>query len=152
LGNPYTGQGGIVEHNGTYLVGVDFVNLATYTDNTITDGSIHEVNLNAVTELPSSEIATISSNTLIDGLSGSFNLTPNPTSSNVMINYSLSEIGNVSIRIADIQGKTIKEEMISNSSKMGAISFDLTDLNSGIYLVTVKGIGYTETKRLVVTK
>jgi hypothetical protein len=152
LGNPYTGQGGIVEHNGTYLVDVDFVNLATYTDNTVTDGNIHEVNLNAVNELPSAETATVATSTIVAGMNGSFSLIPNPTNGTVLVDYSMQEVGDVMIRITDIQGKVVKEELISNSAKTGAQVFALSEMNSGVYLVNVKAAGYTETKRLVVAK
>jgi hypothetical protein len=46
----------------------------------------------------------------------------------------------------------VKEELISNSAKTGAQVFDLSEMNSGVYLVNVKAAGYTETKRLVVAK
>ena len=154
LGDPYSGHGGILEHNGRYLVDVDFPTLATYADNTVADGTIHEVNLNEVNniDLTGPDAALVQTVNISAGMFGNFNLIPNPTNGNVTVDYALANEGDVMIRITDVQGKVVKEQVLSKASKTGSVQLDLTELNSGVYLVNVKGTGYNETKRLVVTK
>ena len=143
---------GSFEHNGRYFVDADFVDVTSFTDNTPADGNVHEVVLNEVNDM----------NEVLNGAgikvanngeeNGAFELIPNPTSDNVFVEYNLANAGRVVVRVMNIQGKVVKEEVMENSDASGAVQIDLSDVQSGVYMVSVDAPGYKATKRLVVTK
>jgi len=143
---------GSFEHNGRYFVDADFVDVTSFTDNTPADGNVHEVVLNEVNDM----------NAVLNGAgvkvanngeeNGAFELIPNPTSDNVFVEYNVANAGRVVVRVMNIQGKMVKEEVMENSDAIGAVQIDLSDLQSGVYMVSVDAPGYKATKRLVVTK
>ncbi|MCX8479018.1 MAG: YDG domain-containing protein [Chitinophagales bacterium] len=143
---------GNFEHNGRYFVDADFVDVTNFTDNTPADGNVHEVVLNEVNDM----------NAVLNGSglkvanngeeNGAFELIPNPTSDNVFVEYNVANAGRVVVRVMNIQGKMVKEEVMENSDAIGAVQIDLSDLQSGVYMVSVDAPGYKATKRLVVTK
>jgi hypothetical protein len=143
---------GSFEHNGRYFVDADFIDVTNFTDNTPADGNVHEVVLNEVNDM----------NAVLNGAgvkaasngeeNGAFELIPNPTSDNVFVEYNLANAGRVVVRVMNIQGKVVKEEVMENSDASGAVQIDLSDVQSGVYMVSVDAPGYKATKRLVVTK
>jgi hypothetical protein len=143
---------GSFEHNGRYFVDADFIDVTNFTDNTPADGDVHEVVLNEVNDM----------NAVLNGAgvkvasngeeNGAFELIPNPTSDNVFVEYNLANAGRVVVRVMNIQGKVVKEEVMENSDASGAVQIDLSDVQSGVYMVSVDAPGYKATKRLVVTK
>jgi hypothetical protein len=92
---------------------------------------------------------TVASNTV-----GQFSLVPNPTSNTVLVSFALPEEGlsKATIKIMDIQGKVVNEIILNNPNQFGSANFDLSDVESGVYLVNVVTEGYSETKKLVVSK
>jgi hypothetical protein len=115
--------------------------------NMVDDGEIHEFNLVNIANEGKSEVeAAIAA--------GTFELIPNPTSSNVTVNYSLptANATSATVRVMDVQGKVVREEKLSNPSQNGSVKFELTELEAGVYLVNIQSEGYTETKKLVVSK
>jgi hypothetical protein len=52
----------------------------------------------------------------------------------------------------DVQGKVVREEKLSNPSQNGSVKFELDELEAGVYMVNIQSEGYTETKKLVVSK
>jgi hypothetical protein len=115
--------------------------------NMVDDGEIHEFNLVNIANEGKSEVeAAIAA--------GTFELIPNPTSSNVTVNYSLptANATSATVRVMDVQGKVVREEKLSNPSQNGSVKFELSELEAGVYMVNIQSEGYTETKKLVVSK
>ena len=83
-----------------------------------------------------------------------FELYPNPAMDNVAIRYQLPEnnANAATISMMDIAGRMVKQQTIEHPETIGVAHFDLNQLQAGIYLVNVKTTGYTETKRLVVSR
>ena len=51
-----------------------------------------------------------------------------------------------------IHGNVIRSIALENPAQTGYVNMDLDDLSSGIYLVAIQTQGFTETKKLVVSK
>jgi hypothetical protein len=71
---------------------------------------------------------------------------PNPAKDEVYISFSDLSIYN-EIIITDLTGKII---FVENTSEKSMISIPLTNFASGLYLITFKGSGYSDTHKLVV--
>ncbi|MDZ4756654.1 MAG: T9SS type A sorting domain-containing protein, partial [Bacteroidota bacterium] len=75
---------------------------------------------------------------------------PNPVVESTTLKISGNNNGLVSLTISDIDGKTIRTETISTSSKFETTKvIGLTDLAKGVYLLTLKGENINQTIRLV---
>ena len=128
---------------------------AAYPETQMNDGQahtyeLHKVNMpNAIEEMPQQAIPT----NWVDN-AGSFNLLPNPTTNQVKVAYHLpnENVAQATITLMDITGKIIHTISLVNPIQEGMMDMDLSDLNSGIYLVNVTSEGYTQTKKLVVNK
>jgi aminopeptidase N len=78
---------------------------------------------------------------------------PNPFNPVTTIHYSIVKRENVSIKIYNVLGKLISEpvnEMKSAGSYQ--LSFDATNLPSGIYYYEIKSGSFTDTKKMVLVK
>ncbi len=76
---------------------------------------------------------------------------PNPASDVVSITYDLVESSNISIDIYDVRGRMVKE--ISNGNQNAGrqrLDLDVSNFDSGIYLIQINGEDFSEVKRLVV--
>ncbi len=78
---------------------------------------------------------------------------PNPFNRTTDIAYELTNNENVSITVTDLTGRMVKEvrEGMQPSGKHIA-RIDASDLDAGIYMYTLKAGGFTETKRMTVSK
>ena len=78
---------------------------------------------------------------------------PNPFNPITNIEYELSVSGRVELKIYDITGR-LKSTLVDEFKSAGRhlISFNASDLSSGVYFYTLKGVGYTRTLRMVVLK
>lgn len=73
---------------------------------------------------------------------------PNPTNLELNVNYFFSTDGPSSIKVIDLLGKVLKSQNINNQS--GYISFDVSDLEEGVYIVEIVDYsGARETIRFV---
>jgi hypothetical protein len=141
------------EHHEYVLNGVHFVDvdadeiLNAYAATLPEDDQVHEFTL---VDLANNSQSNDNSNVT----SGYFELTPNPTTGAVAVNYSLpaSNLETAVIRIMDVQGKVVRENRLSNPAQYGTINFDLNEVEAGVYMVNIQSEGYTETKKLVVSK
>jgi hypothetical protein len=70
---------------------------------------------------------------------------PNPTSGVMNINFSHLSDNAFTVQVIDAFGKVFEEVSSDDMNGMSTISFDLTDLNTGIYFVKVSG-DYTQTQ------
>ena len=78
---------------------------------------------------------------------------PNPFNPETNIMYDLPVDGDVELNIYDISGKFIKA-LVNDFKPAGnySISFNASELPSGVYLYTLKVSGYTKTLRMAVIK
>jgi endo-1,3-1,4-beta-glycanase ExoK len=78
---------------------------------------------------------------------------PNPFNPHSIINFDISEGGNVSLKLYDILGKEIK--VLLNDFKMPGsyqYQFDGSNLSNGVYLYTMQTGDFIETKKLLLLK
>ena len=78
---------------------------------------------------------------------------PNPFNPITNIEYELPISGRVELKIFDIAGRlvhTLVDEFKTAGSHL--VSFNASDLSSGVYFYTLKTAGYTRTLRMVVLK
>ncbi len=78
---------------------------------------------------------------------------PNPFNPITTINYSLPQNSFVSIIVYDLLGRVVKT-LVSENKLAGNynISFDASNISSGIYYYTMAAENFRETKKLIVLK
>jgi hypothetical protein len=78
---------------------------------------------------------------------------PNPAKGNVTVAYSLLNTSNVSMTLTDLSGKVIltQNEGTKNAGN-NKLTFDVSNLEAGVYFYSVNVDGTSTTKKLVVTK
>ncbi|HWA06995.1 MAG TPA: T9SS type A sorting domain-containing protein, partial [Ignavibacteria bacterium] len=78
---------------------------------------------------------------------------PNPFNPVTFIEYSIVEGGYAELTVYDILGREV-ETIIKAEQKPGTykVQFNAARLSSGIYFYTLRADGFTETKKMVVTK
>lgn len=78
---------------------------------------------------------------------------PNPATNNAVVNVTLTESSDLSISIVDMTGKKIKE-VYTGTNVIGAHSYnvDLTDLTTGLYLVSITSGSAHQSIKLSVIK
>jgi hypothetical protein len=79
----------------------------------------------------------------------SFSCFPNPFSVSTTLSFTLSQSQNVSIKVFDLKGKLIKT-LANNYFEAGnhSIEWNVEDVGSGIYFVTVKTVDEVETFKI----
>jgi hypothetical protein len=93
----------------------------------------------------------------IDDQSGnsSFNLTvsPNPATENAVIGIDAIALGDLKLKIMSISGRILfSDEHKVVSKGLHTYNIDLSELNSGVYLLVVEINGITSTEKIVVVK
>lgn len=78
---------------------------------------------------------------------------PNPFNPSTNLEFGISKSGFVSLKIYNLQGKEVAT-VVNENLNPGTYrySYNATGLSSGIYFYTLKVMGYTETKRMVLIK
>jgi hypothetical protein len=78
---------------------------------------------------------------------------PNPFNPSTVINYSLSENSNVTLKVFDITGKEIAT-IVNGFQNAGhhSVTFDAVNLSSGIYFYKLTGNGFTDVKSMMVLR
>jgi len=78
---------------------------------------------------------------------------PNPFNPTTTINYEMPMAGKVKLKVYDILGREVKilvdEEKVAGRYE---VTFDGSDLSSGIYFYQLKTGGYSETRKMVLIK
>lgn len=72
-----------------------------------------------------------------------FSVYPNPT--NGILNIKLNEVANAKMKLLDIQGRYILGKELSSQNTV----IDMSNLNSGTYLLQIQGDNFNTTKRIV---
>jgi hypothetical protein len=78
---------------------------------------------------------------------------PNPFNPETSIRFTLPENSFVSLKVYDINGKLVKT-LVNGSKSAGSheVSFNASELSSGVYFYTLKAGGFTESKKMLLTK
>ena len=92
-------------------------------------------------------VTTSIDNALVD-ISKEITLHPNPTiGKNLFINYSATEIGNSILKVYDLNGKLLSQQLQFVSQGLQTIAVDVARLSTGSYLVELN-----DTKRRGIVK
>lgn len=75
---------------------------------------------------------------------------PNPANGNAFVKLTLSKNENVQISVMNIVGQVVKTTSANGTIGENNIQFDLSGLNSGVYMVNVKAGNNSSTKKIVV--
>ncbi|MBD3638141.1 MAG: T9SS type A sorting domain-containing protein [Crocinitomicaceae bacterium] len=68
-----------------------------------------------------------------------FNIFPNPTESNVNVQFNLNEKSNVSLDVVDMQGKVVQSLQPDSCTKgINTVELDLLGLTNGVYTLRLK--------------
>jgi PKD repeat protein len=89
---------------------------------------------------------------IIDLLSNSLEVYPNPSSGNLNIIISNNEDGNAEVKVVSFLGQTLYSENISVTKEKNSFSFNLSPFTSGIYFIVVTINGMTMQKKLLLKK
>ena len=78
---------------------------------------------------------------------------PNPFNPSTVIRYQLVNSGPVSIKVYDIVGREIMT-LVNEEKQQGRyqVKFDAGNLSSGIYFYRIIATGFTESKKMILTK
>jgi PKD repeat protein len=80
-------------------------------------------------------------------------LFPNPTSGIVNVNFNTSKSEAVTIFITDISGRIVKSiPTTTYNSGMNNVIMDASDLNNGLYFVSIRSTNFNKTTRLLIAK
>jgi hypothetical protein len=145
-GNPNV----VLEFNGRTFVNANPQEIAAYTDNTIADGLVHEINLNELVVEPNANMEMNSDYTIL--LKGDFEINPNPAADQVTISYSISSRGNILVKIFKVTGEEVQSYLVYDSQLKDNLYIEVSDLHAGVYIVSFQSEKYTETKRLIVAR
>jgi hypothetical protein len=78
---------------------------------------------------------------------------PNPANSTCVFSYYLTQGGEVSVKLFNLNGELVMEQQEMNpSAGKNAMQVDLSSLVAGVYYYTLSANGVTETRKLVITR
>lgn len=78
---------------------------------------------------------------------------PNPFNPTTTISYTLPEAANVTMKVFNLQGREVVELVNSvRQAGVNEVSFDASDLASGVYLVRLQAGEYRADSKLILTK
>ncbi|MFZ1517536.1 MAG: T9SS type A sorting domain-containing protein [Ignavibacteriaceae bacterium] len=78
---------------------------------------------------------------------------PNPFNPTTIINYSVKDVGFVSLKVFDILGSDVAT-LVNETKEAGnfAVEFNPANLPSGVYIYTLQVNGYSESKKMLLMK
>ena len=77
-----------------------------------------------------------------------FKLYPNPTSDRITVSFSSETLQDVTFKLYDYTGREIQSQTAQNNGQVETV-VDLSQLSTGIYLLTIKDGAHTVTKQVV---
>ena len=124
--------------------------------NTTTVNAETEINPSAVAQLGNIDMPA-SKTTAPGGVNelqadNSLKLYPNPTSGNLNIQWENQATGNATVSVSDIIGHEVYNTTITLGSESGNTSIDLSNLKSGIYILSIKSEVNSFTSRLIIQR
>ena len=75
---------------------------------------------------------------------------PNPFSGTTNIDYSMSSHGVAEFKVINLLGDVVYEEALDSKKGKNTVSYDGSELSSGIYLYSIETLGSKITKRMIV--
>jgi hypothetical protein len=81
---------------------------------------------------------------------GTMNVYPNPTSGNLNIQWQNQETGNAAVIITDMTGREVYHSVLNITDVSGQDQVSLSDLKSGIYLISIKSDAVHFSSKLVI--
>ncbi len=85
----------------------------------------------------------------ITGTESSFSLYPNPTIGNMNVAWNNQLTGNATLHITDMTGREVYTSPLDINKPSGEAAFSLSNLNDGIYIVTIQSDKFFYSGRLV---
>jgi hypothetical protein len=79
-----------------------------------------------------------------------FNIYPNPATGNLNIQWANKTIGTATVTISDITGRTVLSSGININSASGHSQLNVSDLNNGIYLISITSASSTYNTKIVI--
>jgi plastocyanin len=78
---------------------------------------------------------------------------PNPFNPSTSIQYRVSSISNVSLKVYDVLGNEVAT-LVNEEKPAGvySVNFDATGLSSGMYLYKLQAAGFVETRKMILMK
>jgi len=83
-------------------------------------------------------------------IDATFNMYPNPASTNVAFTFNLKSESDITLRVVDLSGKVLAVRNYGNMNGASQINYNTSDLNQGIYVVEVTINGEKLIRRLVI--
>ncbi|HLV45848.1 MAG TPA: T9SS type A sorting domain-containing protein, partial [Flavobacterium sp.] len=77
-----------------------------------------------------------------------FKLYPNPTSDRITVSFSSETMQDVTFKLYDYTGREIQSQTVQNSGQVETV-VDLSQVSTGVYLLTIKDGSHTVTKQVV---
>jgi hypothetical protein len=78
-----------------------------------------------------------------------FVIYPNPATSTIKVDYRGKSTGDVAVELVDIQGRILQEKQVRKIGDTYSTTFDLNDMVTGTYIITVKGSLETVSKKFI---
>ncbi len=126
---------------GSYKVHPEAINYMTTDYDAITLTSAHP-NLSAASFVQHTVSKTITPTRVavnnVNANTNSIVAFPNPTSGKLNINWSVASNETATIVIADITGREVYKSNVDMNAGNGSISIDLSNINNGLYVMSVK--------------
>ena len=79
-----------------------------------------------------------------------FNVSPNPANDIIQLQLNTVESGNVQLDFYNAIGKLVSSRTLSNNNSNSVIDVDVSDLKSGVYMMTIKVNKTQTTQRLII--
>ncbi|MCJ7552941.1 MAG: T9SS type A sorting domain-containing protein, partial [Ignavibacteriaceae bacterium] len=78
---------------------------------------------------------------------------PNPFNPSTVVNYTLAERSNVTLKVYDVLGKEVAN-LVNNTQEAGThqVTFDASNLASGLYIYTLNAGDFTSSKKMMFLK
>jgi hypothetical protein len=142
--------------NGSYTIYPEGMGFMTTPSATVVLDATHET-LNAVDFKKHTIARTITPYTVpnsVNNVSGSalISIYPNPATNFVNIDWTGAQVGSANVAITDVAGRTISTTVIEMGSASGSAKINVADLAGGIYAITIKSNGFTQTTKLMIAK
>jgi hypothetical protein len=139
--------GGKTPIGGVGFGGSLYLAVATRTNASFTDGDVYGRFIQPVTT------GVVESNTTIPEHFWLMQNYPNPFNPSTKIGYQLPVASHVALKIYDVLGRTVRT-MVSERQNAGThfVTFDATNLPSGVYFCTLDAGLYQDTKKLLLLK
>jgi hypothetical protein len=152
----YTGGTGMYSFsslaNGTYMIYPE--NYAFYTTPsaviTLTSSNESITGIDFKQHNTSGTITPIDATAVQTVAAQDFNIYPNPTTGNIFIRWANKTSGNADVTITDVTGRTVLSSTININATSGQSQINMNDLNSGIYLISIKGEGLNYNGKVMV--